>query len=736
MGTITQLTFAEDARAAYDAWLQQSDECLFVVAVLPEGSFSYEAINPAYERATGLRLQDVIGKRPQDCLTSDLAEAVVTNFRQCLEAGASFRYEATLNFPSGVRYWQTVLTPVRSARGDIYRILGSARDRTSEVQASQFAEASHGLLQSIIDACPDIIYVIDLLSCQVITIGSRVEQVLGYSVSDVTAWTKETLNSLVHPDDAIVVAGHRAWTRRMNDGVLATTEYRVQSASGNYTSLSYREAIFARDPDGRATKILGIATSIEQQKEAERSRDIAYVNLRRTLDSITDCYFTLDHEFRVTDVNSAFVAWAGRHHDQLKGKNFWDLCRPTDDCGSITQKAIDHRRSRHAEIRSALRPDRWLDYHVYPTPAGGVVFFHDITDRKLAEQEAQKSRGLLSATLDGLSAHIAILNENGVIIGVNSAWRRFADERGYDMPDHGIGLKYVEICRIASDTARALIISKIQAVLSGRRNTASLEFLCGNRWYQMHANRFARDGAIYVVAAHEDITELVTARESLRELDEKLLTLQEEERRRIASDLHDSTTQHLVGAQLNLTHVRNLVPDRLDLQEHLQQAERSLNDAHREIRSFAYLLYPPMLDTDGLAATLSQYVDGFNHRTGLLCTLSAQGDVDSLPLQVQRSVLRIIQEALTNVHRHADATKASVELRVIAKALHITISDNGTATGHASAPTTLGIGIKGMQARARQLDGRLTVKHQKRGTRVKAVIPIFGACAASPATPP
>ena len=724
MGTITQLTLAGDAQAAYDAWFEQSDECLFAIAVLPEGSFSYEAINPAYERLTGLSRDDVVGKRPQDCLAPDLARAVVANYQRCLKAGTSIRYEAPLNFPSGVRYWQTVLTPVRSTRGEIYRILGSARDYTFEVQASQFAEASRSLLQSIIDACPDIIYVIDLLGGRFVVIGSRVEQVLGYSVSDVTAWTKDKLKALVHPDDAMIVAAHRAWTRRMDDGVFATTEHRVQNSAGTYTWISCRETIFARDPEGRATKVLGVASSIQQRKEAERSRDIAYASLRRTLDSITDCYFTLDREFRVMDVNSALVAWSEQRRDQLAGANFWDLCQRTDDCGGLTWEAIEHRRPMHAELRSALRPGRWLDYHVYPTPTGGVVFFHDITDRKLAEQEAQRSRGLLSATLDGLSAHIAILNEEGVIIGVNSAWRRFADERGYAMPDHGIGLNYVDICKISTETVRKLVVNEIQSVLSGERSNASLEYLCGDRWYQLRANRFARDGAIYVVAAHEDITELVTVRQSLRELDERLLTLQEEERRRIAADLHDSTTQHLVGAQLNLTHVRNLTRTDSDLQEYLQQAERSLDEAHREIRSFAYLLYPPMLDTDGLAATLSQYVDGFSHRTGVSCALSTRGAVDSVPLRVQQSVLRIIQEALTNVHRHADATKASIEVTIADKTLRVAVSDNGKSAQLTSAPTTRGIGINGMQARARRLDGRLTVTHRKRGTTVEAMIPL------------
>jgi PAS domain S-box-containing protein len=726
MGTITQLNLADDVNAAYDAWFEQSDECLFAVAVLPGGAFSYEAINPAYERITGLRRAVVVGKKPQDCLTPDLAEAVVVNYRRCLEAGSSIRYEATLNFPSGVRYWQTVLTPVRSTRGEIYRILGSARDRTSEVQASHFAEASRSLLQSVIDACPDIIYVIDLLRGRFVVIGSRVEQILGYSVCDVTTWTKAKLNALVHPDDAMPVAGHRAWTRRMGDGVFATIEHRVMNAAGTYTWLSCRETIFARDPEGRATKVLGVATSIQQRKEAERSRDIAYANLRHALDSITDCYFMLDRDFRVTDINLAFATWAGQQREQLLGASFWDLCQAADDCSRITKEAIERRRPMHAEVRSALRPDRWLDYHVYPTPTGGVVFFHDVTDRKLAEQEAQRSRAFLSATLDGLSAHIAILNQDGIVIGVNSAWRRFADERGYDMPDHGVGLKYVDICRISTASVRKLVVNEIQSVLSGKRGDANLEYLCGSRWYQMRANRFARDGVTYVVAAHEDITELIAVRQSLRELDERLLTLQEEERRRIAADLHDSTAQHLVGAQLNLTHVRNLTRTDSSLQEYLQQAERSLDEAHREIRSFAYLLYPPTLDTDGLAATLSQYVDGFNQRTGVSCTLSTHGAVDAAPLQVQRSVLRIIQEALTNIHRHADATKASVEVGVADKVLRIEVSDNGRAAQGTSAPTTLGIGIRGMQARARQLDGRLTVMHRKRGTTVEATIPLPG----------
>jgi signal transduction histidine kinase len=156
----------------------------------------------------------------------------------------------------------------------------------------------------------------------------------------------------------------------------------------------------------------------------------------------------------------------------------------------------------------------------------------------------------------------------------------------------------------------------------------------------------------------------------------------------------------------------------------------SLEEAHREIRTLSYLLYPPDLSRHGLAKTLRHFVAGFCRRTGLRGRATVSPAVDRLPVELQRSVLRVVQEALVNVHRHAKATRVAVEVRLEEASLRLRVHDNGQGlptTEGAEPAAALGVGIPGMQARIRQFGGVLEIDGARRGTTVRAVIPLGSA---------
>jgi signal transduction histidine kinase len=150
---------------------------------------------------------------------------------------------------------------------------------------------------------------------------------------------------------------------------------------------------------------------------------------------------------------------------------------------------------------------------------------------------------------------------------------------------------------------------------------------------------------------------------------ERLLALQDEERRRIANELHDSTAQHLVAIGLNLMRLRADADVKAETLDILDEIDGSLEEATKEVRAFTYLLHPPDLQTEGLSATLGRYVEGFGRRTGLKITVRFCRRVDQLSLPLQQTLLRIVQEALTNVYRHASATCVSVNFRCVGKRL-------------------------------------------------------------------
>ena len=224
-------------------------------------------------------------------------------------------------------------------------------------------------------------------------------------------------------------------------------------------------------------------------------------------------------------------------------------------------------------------------------------------------------------------------------------------------------------------------------------------------------------------------------RSSPSELDHpvfNLASIQEDIQQRIASDLHDSTCQHLIAASLGLMRIRRSLGDPVAAERLCQEIDASIDEALRELRAFAYLLHPQDLTLERLKATIEHYADGFAARTSLQVTTRIAAEVDLLPYETQRSILRVVQEALTNVFRHAKATEVDIVLDVTESALRLTISDNGRGfqIDHAkpgAKPISIGVGIPAMRARLLQIGGSLDIYSDRAahrsGTILRAVIP-------------
>jgi two-component system, NarL family, sensor kinase len=222
------------------------------------------------------------------------------------------------------------------------------------------------------------------------------------------------------------------------------------------------------------------------------------------------------------------------------------------------------------------------------------------------------------------------------------------------------------------------------------------------------------------------------ATRQVNELSGQLLALQEEERQRIARDLHDSTTQHLVAANLGLSALEAEVRQSPAGRKVLTEVEAQLTEALRELRIFTYLLHPPNLEKDGLQATLRDFAEGFAGRTGLVARIRIPEEVDNLPPDLQRAILRVVQEALTNVHRHAGASHVSVDARTMSGRLVVRIRDNGYGMAGPDGPVRFGVGIAGMRARLEQFGGDLRIRTGRAGTVVVASVPIPSAGRAPP----
>jgi signal transduction histidine kinase len=225
----------------------------------------------------------------------------------------------------------------------------------------------------------------------------------------------------------------------------------------------------------------------------------------------------------------------------------------------------------------------------------------------------------------------------------------------------------------------------------------------------------------------QTLSHLVTeAKSAVTELSAQLLALQEEERQRIARELHDSTAQHLVAANLGLMRVTGEVGQNPNALKAMEEIGDLLDKALLELRVFTYLLHPPNLADEGLRATLREFIDGFAGRTGLQAQVRLTDEVDEAPPDIQRSILRVVQEALANVHRHAGASQVHVGAKLVRDRLVVRVRDDGRGmppAGGTGGGLRMGVGIPGMHARLRQFGGDLKIRSDLQGTSLLAYVP-------------
>lgn len=224
--------------------------------------------------------------------------------------------------------------------------------------------------------------------------------------------------------------------------------------------------------------------------------------------------------------------------------------------------------------------------------------------------------------------------------------------------------------------------------------------------------------------------ELKKSEASIHSLSGRLLRLQDDERRRIARDLHDITGQELAVIVMSLSQLaRTLGEPGIDVKEQISESIELVRKVEQEVRTLSYVLHPPLLDELGLVSALGWYVEGFNRRTGLDVSIVAPSDFGRLSTEKETALFRVVQEGLTNVLRHSESKRAEIELSSSESDVQIKVEDQGKGVTpevlrKLNGPKEmLGVGIPGIRERLRQFGGTLRVHSNSRGTVLTAIVP-------------
>jgi signal transduction histidine kinase len=226
----------------------------------------------------------------------------------------------------------------------------------------------------------------------------------------------------------------------------------------------------------------------------------------------------------------------------------------------------------------------------------------------------------------------------------------------------------------------------------------------------------------------------VRAEASLHRLNARLLEMQDDERRRISRELHDSLGQYLAGAKMGLEVVKGTTPPN----PLLEQCVEILDKAIGETRTISHLLHPPLLDEVGFASAAKWYIEGFSERSRIPVKLDLPEKMERLPSPIELVLFRLLQESLTNIHRHSKSANAQISLSLLRGYIQLEVRDWGvgmtldTLEKFRSNTGYVGIGLSGMRERVLELGGRIRIDSDSSGTRILAVLPVGGSSVGPP----
>lgn len=453
-----------------------------------------------------------------------------------------------------------------------------------------------------------------------------------------------------------------------------------------------------------------------------------------------------DGTFLFEDANHPVAQLANRPLDEVIGARPMDCLVPEiAECLETNLALCVETREPRIYERSIDMPDGRLSWKTNLLPAieGNGPLRHivgvtrDVTFERSLAGIAENSQALIRS-LGNASSNVIYLFD------LKSRGIRFSTGQ-HNMP---LGYDPAEIAEMGDQMIPRLIhpddVARVQAHVAGLANlpdgeiaTVGYRVLHRNGRYRHHLSRnivFSRDSAgdaELVLGVAEDSTDQDRMEEEVRALSERLLTLQIEERRRIAQELHDSTAQHLTAAGLALSRLVINLPKmdpRSEEAAQLRQAradiEESLREAKQEIRVLSYLLHPPVIESQGLREAVRNFALGFGERAGLDVAVRIGEGTELIDDDVSIALFRVCQEALANVHRHARATKVAVGLEVGESAITLSVSDDGIGFDEArlNGSGSVGIGLAGMRERMLRLGGSVEIGGGDSGASLVATV--------------
>ena len=523
-----------------------------------------------------------------------------------------------------------------------------------------------------------------------------------------------------------------------------------------------------RDAEGRIVGGVNMLLDITERKTAERVSGL----LAAIVDWSDEAIISVTLDGIITSWNRSAERLFGHKAEEAIGRNVTLIVPPDlqEEEATILRRLKRGENIEHFETVRVRKDGSTFDVSLTISPvrdsAGRIIgasrMPRDITQRK----EAERTTGLLAAIVD--SSDDAIISKN--LDGVISSWNKSAERMFGYAADEAIGqhitliippdrqqeeamilerlkrgerVDHFETLRVRKDGTPLDISLTISPVRDGKGRAIGASKVARNITEQKRAEQALRESKERLRSFAEGLesevrlrtrelerrnAEILDQSEQLRDLSNRLLRSQDDERRHIARELHDSAGQILTALGMSLGNIGQRVKHDPQLAEGVEDSRQLVQQLSKEIRTTSYLLHPPLLDENGLPEAIRWYVHGLEGRSDLKIDLCVSESFGRLPCEVEMALFRIVQECLTNIHRHSASKKATIRIARKAETVSLDIQDEGKGIPAEKLVSiqgqNAGVGIAGIRERVRHLRGTVNIQSNPSGTTISVTLPV------------
>ncbi|HET6861803.1 MAG TPA: PAS domain S-box protein [Pyrinomonadaceae bacterium] len=662
-----------------------------------------------------------LGKRMTDVLPPEIEVPMRKNLTRAISTGNLQLSEYSIEFEGKRKWFEARTVPCNGNK-----VLTVVRDITQRKKTEAALVESEEFNRRIVESSTDCIKVLDLqgnllyISQNGLRLLEMTETEPYLNASWIDLWAGEAKTASA---DAVLRAAQGENVVFLADG----------TTIGGKRKWWNTVITPIRGEDGKVERLLAVSRDVTDQKQAvevvqeSKERFAKAFNANPQPMSLT----TLN-DGRYIDVNESFLEMSGYTREEVIGNTSLELSifetpahrslllEPLLLKGEAKNLELKFR-TKSGKFRVLLSSAELIDIKGEHCV---LVASSDITERKELEENLRLSEREFSTLVENSPDIISRLDRRLRYIYISPSLERITGAP----TDRFIGKRQREAALPGYDW-RDFEDHCRKAFATGRTVTRAFEFKGRNYWTRIIPELSMKGEVESLMTISEDVTNRMRAEKELVDLTTRLFNIQDEERRRIARELHDGTAQNLFAISINLAKLMQL--DQLkanEIEQLLVECQSLGEQSLKEIRTLSYLLHPPLLDQSGLVSALQWYVEGFSKRSGIYVDVIAQ-PIGRLSSDVETALFRIVQEALTNVRRHSCSETASIRLERRIGEVQLEINDQGRGLppinkARADGLPEMGVGIPGMKQRLRQLGGKLEITSSERGTSIVAVVPL------------